>query len=188
MLKITHNLFCKNVKNHAIFVEGFWPEFYARGRFMKFSMSDNSSSSSRETYLFYLTFWRGVQNSGQIHGGPFGFLGSSQVLASLLPCSHAYFFACLHSYLLTCLLAYMLFCFIAYMLTCFLAYLLTCLLVYFLTCSLACLLSCLLVCLLAWLLAYLLSFLLPCSLTYLSYLLTCLLSLTCLLALLFSSC
>ena len=34
-----HNLYCKNVENHAIFVEGFWPEFYARGRFMKYSMS-----------------------------------------------------------------------------------------------------------------------------------------------------
>ena len=29
----------KNVENHAIFVEGFWPEFYARGRFMRYSMS-----------------------------------------------------------------------------------------------------------------------------------------------------
>ena len=29
----------KNVGNHAIFVEGFWVEFYARGRFMKYSMS-----------------------------------------------------------------------------------------------------------------------------------------------------
>ena len=33
--------FCcaKNVENHAIFVEGFWQDFYARGRFMKYSMS-----------------------------------------------------------------------------------------------------------------------------------------------------
>ena len=32
--------FCaENVENHAIFVEGFWPDFYARGRFMKYSMS-----------------------------------------------------------------------------------------------------------------------------------------------------
>ena len=37
--KTTYNLFCKNVENHAIFVEGFGPEFYARGRFMKYSMS-----------------------------------------------------------------------------------------------------------------------------------------------------
>ena len=29
----------KNVENHATFVEGFWPEFYAHGRFMKYSMS-----------------------------------------------------------------------------------------------------------------------------------------------------
>ena len=31
--------FAKNVKNHATFVEGFWLEFYARGRFIKYSMS-----------------------------------------------------------------------------------------------------------------------------------------------------
>ena len=31
--------YAKNVENHAIFVEGFWPGFYARGRFMKYSMS-----------------------------------------------------------------------------------------------------------------------------------------------------
>ena len=29
----------KNVKNPATFVEGFWPEFQARGRFIKYSMS-----------------------------------------------------------------------------------------------------------------------------------------------------
>ena len=29
----------KNVENHAFFVDGFWSEFYARGRFMKYSMS-----------------------------------------------------------------------------------------------------------------------------------------------------
>ena len=40
LFKITQNLLCENVENHAIFVEGFWPEFYARGRFMKYSMSD----------------------------------------------------------------------------------------------------------------------------------------------------
>ena len=32
--------YAKNVKNHASFVEVFWPEFYARGRFMKYSMSE----------------------------------------------------------------------------------------------------------------------------------------------------
>ena len=31
--------YAKNVKNQATFVEGFWPEFYARGGFMKYSMS-----------------------------------------------------------------------------------------------------------------------------------------------------
>ena len=31
--------FMKNVEKHAIFVEGFSPEFYACGRFMKYSMS-----------------------------------------------------------------------------------------------------------------------------------------------------
>ena len=34
----------KNVKNPATFVEGFWPEFQARGRFMKYSMSENQES------------------------------------------------------------------------------------------------------------------------------------------------
>ena len=34
--------YAKNVENHGIFVEGFWPEFYARGRFMKYSMSGAS--------------------------------------------------------------------------------------------------------------------------------------------------
>ena len=35
-----HSICCaKNVENHAIFVEEFWPDFYARGRFMKYSMS-----------------------------------------------------------------------------------------------------------------------------------------------------
>ena len=37
--KNVKNLLCKDVKNHATFVEGFWPEFYARVRFMKYSMS-----------------------------------------------------------------------------------------------------------------------------------------------------
>ena len=32
-----HAICC--AENHAIFVEGFWPNFYARGRFMKYSMS-----------------------------------------------------------------------------------------------------------------------------------------------------
>ena len=36
-----HAICCaENVKNHAIFVKGFGPDFYARGRFMKNSMSD----------------------------------------------------------------------------------------------------------------------------------------------------
>ena len=39
VLTITHSLFWKNVKNQAIFVEGFSPVFYACGRFMKYSMS-----------------------------------------------------------------------------------------------------------------------------------------------------
>ena len=34
----------RNVKNHAILVEGFEPEFYARGRFMKYSMSGQVGS------------------------------------------------------------------------------------------------------------------------------------------------
>ena len=39
MLKITHNFFFENVENRATFVEGFRLEVYARGRFMKYSMS-----------------------------------------------------------------------------------------------------------------------------------------------------
>ena len=34
-----HAICCvENVENHDIFVEGFWPNFFARGRFMKYSM------------------------------------------------------------------------------------------------------------------------------------------------------
>ena len=32
--------YAKNAKNHATFAETLWPEMYARGRFMKYSMSD----------------------------------------------------------------------------------------------------------------------------------------------------
>ena len=32
--------YAKNGENPATFVEGFWPEFQARGRFMKYSMSE----------------------------------------------------------------------------------------------------------------------------------------------------
>ena len=45
----------KNVENLAIFVEGFWPEFYARGRFMKYSMSSilpNSLQFKLETSIW----------------------------------------------------------------------------------------------------------------------------------------
>ena len=31
--------YVRNVENHAIFGEGFWPKCYACGRFMKYSMS-----------------------------------------------------------------------------------------------------------------------------------------------------
>ena len=31
--------FAKNVENHATLMEGFWPKFYACGRFMKYSTS-----------------------------------------------------------------------------------------------------------------------------------------------------
>ena len=34
MSKITQICYTKNGKNHATFVERFWPEFYAHGRFM----------------------------------------------------------------------------------------------------------------------------------------------------------
>ena len=40
--KITHNLLRKKCQNPATFVEGFWPEFPARGRFMKYSMSEQN--------------------------------------------------------------------------------------------------------------------------------------------------
>ena len=30
----------KNVENHSTFVEGFWTEFYAHGRFIQYSMSE----------------------------------------------------------------------------------------------------------------------------------------------------
>ena len=43
----SHAICCAgNVENHAIFVEGFWPDIYARGRFMKYSMSANFSNFS----------------------------------------------------------------------------------------------------------------------------------------------
>ena len=126
-----------------------------------------------------------VQNSGQIHGGLFGFLGSSQVLASLLPCSRAYFFACLYSYLLTCLHAFLLHCLHAYMLPCLLAYMFTCLLPYLLACLLTflppCLPPCLIACLLAFFLASLLTYL-PFLLAYFhlpAYLLCCFLLASC---------
>ena len=39
-----HAICCaENVENHAIFVEGFRSDFYARGRFMKYSMSAKES-------------------------------------------------------------------------------------------------------------------------------------------------
>ena len=41
MTKIAQFYHAKNVENHATFVEGIWPEFYARGRFMKYNMSEN---------------------------------------------------------------------------------------------------------------------------------------------------
>ena len=31
--------YAKNIENHATFAEGFWAEFNARGRFMKYTMS-----------------------------------------------------------------------------------------------------------------------------------------------------
>ena len=33
----------KNVENHATILEEFYPEFYTRGRFMKYSMSGSDS-------------------------------------------------------------------------------------------------------------------------------------------------
>ena len=54
---IMSKLFAKNTTNHATFVKGFWPEFYASGRFMKYSMSGGitfnvqSFSSSKWLHL-----------------------------------------------------------------------------------------------------------------------------------------
>ena len=39
LLKIPYNLLCEKCWKSRFFVEGFWPEFYARERFMKYSMS-----------------------------------------------------------------------------------------------------------------------------------------------------
>ena len=47
--------YAKNVENHAIFVEGFWQEFFARGRFMKYSMSDMKQICSQ--ILVSFSFW-----------------------------------------------------------------------------------------------------------------------------------
>ena len=38
-------IICDAKKNHATFVEEFWPEFYTRGRFMQYSMSAILSST-----------------------------------------------------------------------------------------------------------------------------------------------
>ena len=46
MSKITLFVAPKNVENHAIFVEAFWPDFYARGRFVKYSMSGEVNSAN----------------------------------------------------------------------------------------------------------------------------------------------
>ena len=43
--------YAKNVENHAIFVEGFLPEFYARGRFMKYSMSEKNLNDGKFYFL-----------------------------------------------------------------------------------------------------------------------------------------
>ena len=50
MSEIMHIMFYKNVRNHAIFVEGFWPEFYARGSFMKYFMSGGEIENTNHIY------------------------------------------------------------------------------------------------------------------------------------------
>ena len=47
-------MYAKNVENPATFVEGFWPEFYARGRIMKSSMSDKDCSKTHSYTDFKL--------------------------------------------------------------------------------------------------------------------------------------
>ena len=42
----------KNVENHANFFEEFWPEFYARGRFMKYSKSAAKMLKMRNKFDF----------------------------------------------------------------------------------------------------------------------------------------
>ena len=53
--KITHHLLCENVENHATFAEGFCPEFYARGRFIKYSLSAETCPSKKLNlrYIFF---------------------------------------------------------------------------------------------------------------------------------------
>ena len=60
----------KNVENHNIFVEGFWPEFHARGRFMKYSISSitflvNSKWLFASTHV-YQTHFRYISNSNRL--------------------------------------------------------------------------------------------------------------------------
>ena len=42
--------YAKNAKNHDIFVEGFWPEFYARGRFMKYLWCPKTRRALHQKY------------------------------------------------------------------------------------------------------------------------------------------
>ena len=64
MSKITHNFFFENVKNRATFVEGFWLEVYARGRFMKYSMSVCPPLLIRRDFSAHLMqlFFHGLYN------------------------------------------------------------------------------------------------------------------------------
>ena len=46
MSKITHYLFCEKNQKSPYFC-GFWPEFYTRGRFMKYSMSKHTHTNTQ---------------------------------------------------------------------------------------------------------------------------------------------
>ena len=48
--------YAKKVENQTTFVEGFWPEFYARGRFRKYSMSGYIRTYNYNMLAFWVLF------------------------------------------------------------------------------------------------------------------------------------
>ena len=49
--------YTKDVKNPATFVDGFWSVFYARGRFMKYSMSGRHCQQKFLRIVEFFGFW-----------------------------------------------------------------------------------------------------------------------------------